>query len=326
MAKDKLSEIKALLKLGKDKGFLTYNDVNEALPESIVSAHQIDDVLAVFDEMGIPIVEKKADLKDLKLKKPKKEPKAKAKAKAKKDKDDKDDEEADNSDKYGKSSDPVRMYLRKMGTVALLTREGEVEIAKKIESHEDDVLMTLITSPFGMDEIFTLGDLVKKAKIRLSGVVKDYEDVSQSEEFDEEAYREQVNKLFAKFRSTAKEYLRKTKKGKPAGTTKKAKEKAEKDLENSRQKLLASVKEIRFNRKATNKIVDKIKDMVDQIRVQENAIRSLTTKIDIDPVEGLDKLKKTKKKRLYAAKDRQGLGYLQGRSDQYVEDCPGGPS
>ncbi|MDX1387410.1 MAG: RNA polymerase sigma factor region1.1 domain-containing protein, partial [bacterium] len=133
MAKDKLEEIKGLVKKGKERGYLTYGEINEALPENIVSANQIDEVLAVFDELGITIVEKAKDFKG-----PKPKP---TKSKSGKSSDDEEEQEsAEASDTYGKSSDPVRMYLRKMGSVALLTREGEVEIAKRIESHEDDVL------------------------------------------------------------------------------------------------------------------------------------------------------------------------------------------
>ncbi len=285
MPKAKMDEIKELVKLGKERGYLTYSEINEALPEQVVSAHQIDNVLAIFDELDIAIVENPKDYKA--------QPKKASKAKSAKDDDD-DSDSSDSGDTYGKSSDPVRMYLRKMGSVALLTREGEVEIAKRIESHEDDVLLTLITSPFGIDEILGLGEKLKKGKSRLSDVVKDFEDLSQNEDFDEEAYRQDVVKLFSKYKLVTKEYIRNQKKSKQASLSKKAKEKADKALEESRQKLLQSVKEIRFNRKATNRIIEKIKEMVDQIQSQEHVIQSLALKIDEDPEQGLEKLKKTK--------------------------------
>lgn len=290
MPKAKMDEIKELVKIGKERGYLTYAEINEALPEQIVSANQIDNVLAVFDELEIAIVEKAKDYK----------PQAK---KAKKTTSKKDEEEStDSSETYGKSSDPVRMYLRKMGSVALLTREGEVEIAKRIESHEDDVLLTLITSPFGIDEILGLGDQLKKAKVRLSDVVKDYEDLSQNEDFDEEAFRDDVVKLFQKYKAATREFLRHQKKAKQGNLSKKVKEKAEKNLEESRQKLLQSVKEIRFNRKATNRIIEKIKEMVDTIQAQEYVISSIALKVDDDPEVGLEKLKKIKKSAYMARK------------------------
>ncbi|HEX5033340.1 MAG TPA: RNA polymerase sigma factor region1.1 domain-containing protein, partial [bacterium] len=320
MTKEKTNDIQGLIELGKERGFLTYEDINEALPDDVTSADQIDDVLSVFDELDIEIVEKEEDGKNIAAKGKKKVPAAVAARAAaaanKEEKEEEDEGEADDdsdseeveveveaaaaaaatADSFGKSSDPVRMYLRKMGSVALLTREGEVEIAKRIEQHEDDVLVTLITSPFGMNEILNLGENVKKAKVRLSDVVKDVDDLTQDENFDEEAFRAQIMKHFVKFKTLAKEYERHAKKSKQASLSKKAKENANKAVEESKQKLLANVKEIRFNRKAINKIIDKIKEMIDQINAQEAIISSYGAKIDeADSIEGLDKLKKAKK-------------------------------
>jgi len=293
MAKNKLKEIKSLIDLGKERGFLTYNDINEALPENIVSANQIDDVLAVFDELDIAVVEKQSDYKVSKKKKTVSKPE-KAK-KEKKEKKDDEEEEKETPDTFGKSSDPVRMYLRKMGSVALLTREGEVEIAKRIEHHEDNVLLTLITSPFGIDEILSLGDKLKKNKIRISDVIKDYDDMTQSENFDEAEYRDQIIKSFTKFKQVTRENQRNEKKTKQSSLSKKVREKAEKAHEESKRKLLGVVKEIRFNRKATNKIIHKMKEMADQISAQENLFRKVCIKVDSDIQVGWEKLRKTKK-------------------------------
>ncbi|MFO1464095.1 MAG: RNA polymerase sigma factor RpoD [bacterium] len=320
MAKEKTNDIQGLIELGKERGFLTYEDINEALPDDITSADQIDDVLSVFDELDIEIVEKEEDGKGLAAKGAKKKPgvapaaaqkasRAEVPAKGEGEEEDEGDDEEEGeeveveveaaaaaAESFGKSSDPVRMYLRKMGSVALLTREGEVEIAKRIEQHEDDVLVTLITSPFGMDEILNLGESVKKAKIRLSDVVKDVDDLTQDENFDEEAFRAGIVKHFVKFKTLAKEYERLLKKTKQASLSKKARETALKALEESKQKLLANVKEIRFNRKAINKIIDKIKEMIDQINSQEAIVATIGTKIESGNAdEGLDKLKKAKK-------------------------------
>src|SRR5437773_3882452 len=146
MAKEKTNEIQGLIELGKERGFLTYEDINEALPENVLSADQIDDVLSVFDDLDIEIVEKEEDTKGIPVKKkkvPVKAEPAKNKNKDKekdkeKEKEDEEEGEAEEGEEepeevevtpdasFGKSSDPVRMYLRKMGAVALLNREGEV--------------------------------------------------------------------------------------------------------------------------------------------------------------------------------------------------------
>src|SRR5204863_1557409 len=133
-------EVKDLLALGRDKGFLTYDEVNDALPSDIVSSDQIDDVMSMFGDNDIAIVDEANKVKLPETKPPEPEP---TQAKA--------EEEAgetgsapaareEEEDAYSKSNDPVRMYLRKMGSVSLLTREGEVEIAKRIEDGEKEVL------------------------------------------------------------------------------------------------------------------------------------------------------------------------------------------
>jgi RNA polymerase primary sigma factor len=157
------SEVKALMERGREKGFLTYDEVNDALP-SDTSSDQIDDVMSMFGEHDIEVVdgaEKKMKLPD---KPPEPEEKEAEKAEEK-------EEEEDAG--YGKSNDPVRMYLRKMGSVSLLTREGEVEIAKRIEEGEKEVLASVLSSEIAIREITELGERLRKGKIRVREIVKD---------------------------------------------------------------------------------------------------------------------------------------------------------
>ncbi len=170
------SEVKALMERGREKGFLTYDEVNDALPSDIGS-DQIDDVMSMFGEHDIEVVdgaEKKMKLPD---KPPEPEEKEAEKAEEK-------EEEEDAG--YGKSNDPVRMYLRKMGSVSLLTREGEVEIAKRIEEGEKEVLAAVLSSEIAIREITELGDRLRKGKIRVREIVKDAGDEQQAEREEEE--------------------------------------------------------------------------------------------------------------------------------------------
>src|SRR5512147_2473249 len=122
MAKKNIEDMQQFIDLGKEKGFLTYDEVNDLLPPDIVSSEQIDDVMSMFGEMDIEIVDSAQKVKIPKVKL------------------DLDEEEEGEGEEMefepgalGRTSDPVRMYLREMGSVSLLTREGEVEIAKRIE-------------------------------------------------------------------------------------------------------------------------------------------------------------------------------------------------
>jgi RNA polymerase primary sigma factor len=159
------TEVKALMERGREKGFLTYDEVNDALPSDIVSSDQIDDVMSMFGEHDIEVVD---DAKKMKL--PDKPPEPEAKTAAEEEK----EEEEDAG--YGKSNDPVRMYLRKMGSVSLLTREGEVEIAKRIESGQKSVLTSVLASQLAIQEILDLGERLKKGKIRVREIIRDAPD------------------------------------------------------------------------------------------------------------------------------------------------------
>ncbi|HVO18388.1 MAG TPA: RNA polymerase sigma factor RpoD [Anaeromyxobacter sp.] len=169
------SEVKELMARGREKGFLTYDEVNDALPSDIGS-DQIDDVMSMFGEHDIEVV----DGAEKKMKLPDKPPEPEAKAEAEEDKDEDDDAG------YGKSNDPVRMYLRKMGSVSLLTREGEVEIAKRIEDGEKEVLSAVLSSSIAIREIAELGERLRKGKIRVREIVKDAGDEQSAEGEEEE--------------------------------------------------------------------------------------------------------------------------------------------
>jgi len=170
------TEMKALLDRGREKGFVTFDEVNDALPNDI-GADQMDDVMSMFGEHDIEVVD--GQVKKLPDKPPEPEPKQ----------DDQEEKEEEDPG-YGKSNDPVRLYLRKMGSVSLLTREGEVEIAKRIESGEKEVLASVLSSSISTRIILDLGDRLRKGKIRVREIIKESGEESQAE--PEEAEEEEV--------------------------------------------------------------------------------------------------------------------------------------
>ncbi len=172
-------EVKGLMARGREKGFLTFDEVNDALPQDIGS-DQIDDVMSMFGEHDIEVV----DGAEKKMKLPDKPPEADA------EKEKEEEEEKEEDPGYGKSNDPVRMYLRKMGSVSLLTREGEVEIAKRIEQGEKEVLAAVLASSIAIREILELGDRLRKGKIRVREIVKDAGEEQQAEREEEEVEEE----------------------------------------------------------------------------------------------------------------------------------------
>jgi RNA polymerase primary sigma factor len=262
--------VQDLISLGKKKGFLTYDDVNEALPAEAVAPEQIDDVLSALDDEDIEVVDDATNLKiqarhmaDDELapgKAPQKddaeEPAPSAVAKV-------------GDDDYYKSNDPVRMYLRKMGSVALLTREGEVEIAKRIEEGENDVLGSILNSPVAVREIIDIGERLKAHKIRVKDIVRDAED--EEHEFDEEEADRRVIRLIERVKRIDKKNQDLIEERKTANDVRR--KQIDKELADNKQELVEALSEMRLNKKTIDKIVGKLKSMIEKVqRAQGKAL------------------------------------------------------
>ena len=167
-------DVDRLIDLGKEKGYLTLEDLNEALEGDSVSEEQIDDVISMFGEHDIDIVENGPDGAEGEIASDFHESSP-------------GDELEDAS--IGKSTDPVRMYLREMGNVSLLTREGEVEIAKKIEAGLIAVREQTLCQPASLAYVVSLFDKVKEGKIRLRDLFAEEEAEEEKEEEEEEEER-----------------------------------------------------------------------------------------------------------------------------------------
>src|SRR3989304_9193500 len=193
-----LVEVRQLISEGKKKGFLTFDEVNEMLPPDLTDSEQIDDIMMLFDEMDIEIIDSKPiNKKEEETEEPLEEPDEKDKIE--------DDKLLFISEVYGKTDDPVRMYLREMGSVSLLTREGEVEIAKKIEKAETQIINAVITTPLAIREVISMGDRIRKGRLKIGNVVS----ISDFDEmYSEKAKKEQrrVLEIMDKIKAKEKEY------------------------------------------------------------------------------------------------------------------------
>jgi len=154
--------ISLLVAKGKKQGYLTYEDINTALPENLATAESMDEVLAMFEELEIPVFDEKIQKEQQQIKK--------KIHKIKK------EEALTSLSDYGSVPDPVKMYLREMGIIGLLSREGEIEIAKKIESGEQEVLKALLETTIGIDSIIELGEKLGIGEIRLKNILRDVDE------------------------------------------------------------------------------------------------------------------------------------------------------
>ena len=160
---DRQSQLKLLIAKGKEQGYLTYGEVNDHLPSEIVDPEQIEDIVNMINDMGITVYEKASDAETIVL------------SDSAVSSDD-DTEEAAAAlatvdSEFGRTTDPVRMYMREMGTVELLTREGEIRIAKRIEEGLDQVRAALVQFPPSIDLLLTSYDHVTAGEMRLQDVI-----------------------------------------------------------------------------------------------------------------------------------------------------------
>ena len=173
MSEQQQSQLKKLIARGKEKGFLTYAEVNDHLPDDIVDPEQIEDIIAMINDMGIEVHEFAPDTETLLLN----ENPVSAD-------DDVVAEEAAAAlaavdSEFGRTTDPVRMYMREMGTVELLTREGEIQIAKRIEEGMSQVLSALASYPPTIGELLRIYDSISENGIRLSDIISGFNDIEE---------------------------------------------------------------------------------------------------------------------------------------------------
>jgi RNA polymerase primary sigma factor len=277
-------EVQQLIEMWKSKGFLTYDEVNDALPADMVAADQMDDVLGVLGDEDIEIVDAATQVKIA----PKRIAEEQAEQKVSREREHqsqgtaKSEEELDGY--YSKSNDPVRMYLRKMGSVSLLTREGEVEIAKRIEQGEHMVLSAILNSPVAVREIMDLGDKLRKHKIRVKDIIRDAED--DSAEFDEEEADRRILRLIDKVKHLDK--VAQDLKESLVSCAQSRKKGIEAEIDANRQKMVETLEEMRLNKKTIDKVVAKLRGLIQKIERAESSILELAKHAGVE----VDQLRK----------------------------------
>jgi RNA polymerase primary sigma factor len=266
-------DIQTLIETGKEKGYLTYGDVNDMLPEEIGSPDDLDDLITTIGTQGIDLLDG---------------PKFGA---------DKEFEAEEGEDveldltpgTMEKTNDPVRMYLREMGTVPLLTREGEVEIAKRIERGQLRVLKAISRSPIVIREIVALGEDLRRGVRNVKEVV-----IFDEEELTEEVVQTRVKATVARIDALIKHQKRIAQlEEKQATFNTKTRPRDVRHMRwmISREKVYISriVRELKYTPIERKRLLDKVNKTVDTMRTLERQIRSLDQKFDASKSEELKK-------------------------------------
>ena len=301
-------EVQKLVKLQKEKGRVTIEEINESLPTEVVAVTVLDAFMQSLEANGILITEHaetaKADEKEEFLSDVDKE-----------EKDDDDEDKATGEDVKG--SDPVRLYLRKMGSVSLLTRDGEVEIAKRIERGEREIVRSMLLSPLGTFEIINLGNRLNQGRIKVKAIFRGLED--EDTQYDEKEYIEKIHQLM----SIVTVYQKATEKHftqlRDENLNQSVRNKVMDDLKVINQDLMANFESINFNRKTINRVVIKFKNLVNRMSTLRRRIKDGIEKTFSKDVATLvERLKVVESNEKELTKMTRDTGLSFGRFRSYV--------
>jgi len=263
---DKFDDIKKLIDTGKEKGYLTYDQVNDLIPHDVHSPEDLDDLLTTIGTQGIDVLEG---------------PKLPSLDKKFEEGEEGEDVELDLSPgALEKTNDPVRMYLREMGTVPLLTREGEVEIAKRIERGQVRVLKALSRSPIVIRELLAMGEDLKKGVRSIKEVV-----TFDEEEITDEILQNRLNEFTGKIDDMAKLYKKaNVQEEKYIAVSQK---KRPKDHRRARRKLARAiirvsmaVRQLGFTNAERKRLIERVNKTVDGMRSLDRQVQNLERKAD----------------------------------------------
>ena len=251
-----IQQIQSLIAKGKGMGYLTFDEVNKALPVEMNTPEQFEEIIGIFEQLEIAIVDSEEAAK--KISATPTEPDADAMDGALELAED--EESADYS---SRSTDPVRMYLREMGAVPLLDRDGEVVIAKKIEMGEQDVLYALVEVPVAVEELINVGEDLRQNRIKLKDVVKTIEEDDPSE--DELNQRSRVILLLDEIKQIFKKKRKIYKKLDDCNTLDRKVTAIQKEIISYKEEIVTRLRDIKLEKTLIDRIIETVEDYVRQM-------------------------------------------------------------
>ena len=305
-------EVKKFISLAHEKSnILTAKEVDENLPKGVVSFLVLDQFMQAMEVNGISITNEsqqeeseREGNEDFYLADPEQE--------------EEQDQEEVKQELETRGNDPVRLYLRKMGSVSLLTREGEVEIAKRIEQGERKIVRFILMSPMGTSEIIQLGERVSEGRIKVKAVFRGLED--EETQYNEEEYLDKIQELLGVVRKYEKKVGKVFNSIKTIGHKSPDSDKDLEELTKHNEVLMKDFEGINFNRKTINRIVIKFKNTVNRMTVLRKRIREAvkyTFSLDEDAM--IKKYQEAQDNDKLMDKITKELGMSYGKYVDYVE-------
>ena len=278
--------LKTLIKLGKTRGYLTHGEISDHLPDKLVDAETLEVVISMLNDMGVAVYEQTPDAETLLLNN--NGPTAATEEEA--------EEEAEAAlstvdSEFGRTTDPVRMYMREMGTVELLTREGEIEIAKRIEGGLMDMMEAISASPATIAEILRMAEEIREGKVVISTVVdgfsnadeaddyvaeEDFDEFDDSDDDDGKGGSKALTKKLEELKGEALERF-----GRIAALFEKVHKVYDKEgygtpaYQKAQRALSDELMTIRFTARTIEKLCDMVRAQVDDVRKKERELRRI---------------------------------------------------
>ncbi len=298
---EKYDQVRQLIAMGKERGYLLYDEVNDILPPEVHSSEEIDDLLSTFERYGIDVYE---DLSSAKAALAAADSSDTAEAPVKEDAASEDGELDLTPGTLEKTNDPVRMYLREMGTVPLLTREGEVAIAKRIERGQLLVLKTISRAPLILKEMLQVGEDLRNGSRSIKEIVQ-FDD----EELTEEKIEAKTKETLKQIDKIAKLYIVAMKEAAKLEKIPKAKKKpylhARYTVGRTRIEMSNLIRDLDFNPLEKKRLIDKIHQTVERVHFLEREIAKLERRVDASKADVQAEARKDLKAR------RQELGEIE---------------
>jgi RNA polymerase primary sigma factor len=273
-----MGNLKRLIEVGKNKGYITYEELNDDLPDDAISSEYIDDLMMMFEELDIMVIDEasKAEIeKSKKLKKKQEKPP------------ERETYRTEVSETATRVSDPVKMYLKEMGCISLLTREGEVEIAKRIEAGEGEALNALLRCCVGIEYIIELGNYLKRNEIKLKDVINDLDDEDSHTQIGER--REATIRLMDEIETFYKDRCELKQSVSKKGCSAAKKKKFNAKIDENDKRIAELISSFKLEKSQLDRMVERLRDLVAEIDEAEKDIEECMLTAGGKPISYLKK-------------------------------------
>ncbi|MBD0305955.1 MAG: RNA polymerase sigma factor RpoD [Nitrospiraceae bacterium] len=287
-----LGEVKKLISLGKEKGYLTYDELNSTLPAEMVSSEQLSNLMTIFGEMDIEIVEASDGDRFQKMSD------GEETVEEVEEKEELEEEEKEIDLTPGvlsRTDDPVRLYLKEMGSVALLSREGEIEIAKRIEEGKKDIASVVFGMPMTIEFVLSLREKLKTGKINVREIVPVQEEEFEEEEAverDDEELRVKTLEALNKVRHLSKTLMLLYQKSRHAGQDPARQRRIKNQIRELRPQLVEKMESVNLHAALKDRLVQRVRDLAQEIRSAEREIAQCQRKLSAPGEAGMELLRK----------------------------------